>query len=146
MIRVLLLAAALSASAPAFAQTAPAPAPSASAPAPTEAEFETTAEAFGARIEAMQVEMSTAITNTEGDPTRRDAELDAIEAKYQPDVEAFVVAMQAFLDGQAAQVPEAQRAEMQAGIAAALPRIRGVTAEVRAGMERSVAAAPAAGS
>ena len=146
MIRAFALAAALMAFVPAAALAQETLAPSTAAPAPTEAEFEATAQAFGQRIEAMQAEMSTTITNTEGDPTRRDAELDAIEARYQPEAEAFAAALQAFLNGQAAQVPEAQRAEMQAGIAAALPRIRGITREVRATLEAAVAAAPAAGS
>lgn len=148
MIRVLALAAILATSAfPVLAQTAPAAPPTQPAPqAPGEAEFEATAQAFGARMETMQTEMGTAITNTAGDPARRDTELDAIEARYQPDVEAFATALQTFADSQAALLPEAQQAEMRAQITAALPRIRGVPNDVRTRMEQAVAQPPASGS
>lgn len=97
MIRALVLAAAL-ASAPALvlAQDAPAPAAEA-APAPGEAELEAAAAAFGARIQTMGEEMQAAVTAAGGDAAKQDADLDAIEARYQPDVDAFLAALETFL-------------------------------------------------
>lgn len=145
MIRALVLAAAL-ASAPALvlAQEAAAPAAEA-APAPGEAEFETAAAAFGARIQAMGEEMQAAVTAAAGDAAKQDADLDAIEARYQPDVDAFLAALETFVQQQAAAAPEGERAEMTAGLTAAGPQIRAVPAQVRAQIEAAAAApAPAA--
>ncbi|MFC5344741.1 translation initiation factor IF-2 [Brevundimonas staleyi] len=144
MIRALLVAAALAAAPAAFAQTASAPAAPAAPQTPGEAEFEALAQAFGAKMEAMQDEMSAVITNTAGDPARRDSELDAIEARYQPEADAFATAVQTFAHGQAAQLPEAQQAEMRAQIEAAMPQIRGVPNQVRTGIETAAAQAEAA--
>ena len=149
MIRVLVLACALTAFAPAaFAQTAPAPAPSAEASAadtaePGEAEFEAKAEAFGQRMQQMGEAMQAAVTAAAGDAAKQDADLDAIEAQYQPDVDGFVTALEAYVAQQTSIVPEAQRAEMSAGLAAALPQIRSYPQQIRAQVEQG-AAQPAA--
>lgn len=143
MIRALVLAAAL-ASAPSLvlAQASGAPAEAPAAPAPGEAEFEAAAAAFGARIQTMGEEMQAAVTAAAGDAARQDAELDAIEARYQPDVETFLAALETFVQRQSTAGPESERAQMMAGLAAAGPQIRAVPAQVRAQIE--AAAAPAA--
>ena len=145
MIRTLVIAAVLASSAPvSMAQVAYAPAEAPAAPAASsDAEFETVANAFGARMEAMQQEMATVINNTPGDPTRRDADLDAIEARYQPEVDAFAVAMEAFANSQVALLPEAQQEQMRAQIAVALPQIRALTLQIRTGLEQAAAQAAA---
>ena len=135
MIRLLVLAVALTAAPAAFAQTTSAPAAQAGPQAPGQGEFEVTAQAFGARMEAMQDEMAAVITNTAADPARRDSELDAIEARYQPEADAFAVVVQTFAMGQAALLPQDRQAEMQGQIEAALPQIRGVPNQVRTAIE-----------
>lgn len=141
MIRVLAFAAVLSASpAIVFAQTAQ-EAPAATAPATQgaqsadEAAFEARAEAFGQTMQAMAGEMSAAITAAGGDAAKQDADLDAIEARYQADVDAFAADLTAFVERQAALAPEEERAGMTAGVAAALPEIRGIPAMVRSQVE-----------
>ncbi len=147
MIRALILAAVLATSAfAAPAQAAQPPAAQDVPPSPAEAEFEALAQAFGARMEAMEADIGAAITNTAGDPARRDLELDAIEARYQPDAAAFAAALETFANGQADLLPEPQKSEMKAGIVEALPRIRGVPQAVRAAMEQAVALPAPAGS
>lgn len=146
MIRALVLAAAL-ASAPALvlAQEAAAPAAEApAAPAPGEAEFQAAAMAFGTRIQTMGEEMQAAVTAAAGDTARQDADLDAIEARYQPDIDAFVLALEAFVQQQAAAAPEGDRAEMLAELAEAGPQIRAVPGQVRTQIEAAATAAPAA--
>lgn len=147
MIRALVLAAAL-ASAPSFvlAQQAAAPAaeaPAASEDAPGEAEFEARAEAFGERMQTMAEEMRNAVSASGGDAVKQDADLDAIELSYQPDVEAFAAALEAFVNQQALAVPEDQRGAMTAGMAAALPQIRAYPQQVRAQVEAAAVAPPA---
>lgn len=146
MIRVLVLAAALATAPSAFAQTA-APAAPATQPAPdasAEAAFEAKAEAFGESMEAMQGEMAAVVSNAAGDTARRDRELDAIEARYQGEADAFATAVQTFAAGQAAMVPADQQAAMQTQIEAALVQIRGVPKQVRAGVVSASAATEAA--
>ena len=147
MIRALVLAVALSSvSSLPLAQEAPA-APPASAEVPQaqaagEAEFEARAEAFGERMQAMAEEMRNAVGAAGGDAAKQDADLDAIELRYQADAEAFAVALEAFVNQQAAGVPEDQRGAMTAGMTAALPQIRSYPQQVRAQVE-AAAAAPA---
>lgn len=142
MIRALIIAAALSTMAPAVsAQTASAT--PAEAPAPGEAAFEATAEAFGARMEAMQAEMQTAVADAGGDAARQAASLDAIEARYQPDADAFATAFETFMNQQMAAAPETERAGMLAGLTQALPQLRSVPRLVRTQIEQAAAAAAA---
>lgn len=156
MIRVLVLAAALTAVAPsALAQEVPyesvatpaaplaPPAPAAPALSPAEVEFEARAQAFGLRMQEMGVEMQNAITGAAGDAAKQDADLDGIEARYQPDVDVFVAALQAYVMSQQAVAPEAERAAMQTSLAAALPQIRAFTSSIRSQLEQAATAAPA---
>ncbi len=151
MSRVLLVASALAlvlgATAPAaLAQTADVPttAPSAGL---TEAEFEALAEAFGQRMESMAGEMQAEIAQAAGDAAKQDAGLDAIQARYQSDADGFALALEAFLNHQAASAgedAEMAQAQVATALAAALPQIRGIPQQVRAEAEQAAAAAPAA--
>lgn len=145
----------LAMAAPAFAQTAPAPAaapapqaapaPADEAESPDEAAFEAKADAFGERMKAMMEEMQAAVATAGADSAKKKTDLDAIQARYQPDADAFAADMQTFIQGQAAEVPEDQRAEMISGIQQALPRIQGLPAMLRARAEApQPAPAPAA--
>lgn len=137
---LILLVVALSTLAPAVAaQTAPAT--PAEAPAPGEAQFEATAGAFGEKMEAMQAEMQTAVADAAGDAARQAAALDAIEARYQPDAEAFATAFETFLNQQMAAAPETERAGMLAGLAQALPQLRSIPRLVRTQVEQAAQAA-----
>lgn len=137
---LILLVVALSTLAPAVdAQTAPTT--PAEAPAPDEAEFEAIAEAFGTKMEAMQAEMQTAVADAGGDAARQAAALDAIEARYQPDADAFATAFEAFLNQQMAAAPETERPGMLAGLAQALPQLRSIPRLVRTQVEQAAAQA-----
>lgn len=146
------IAAALTFAAPAFAQTAPAPAPQAAAPAddedatsPEEAAFEARADAFGEHMQAMMQEMQAAVAADSADAAKKKADLDAIQAKYQPEVDAFVTALQGFAGKEIAAAPEDKKAEMQAKLDQGLPQLRNLPAMMRAQLE-GAAAAPAAAS
>lgn len=150
MIRPLFLVASLLLATPALAQAPPdqtTPAPS-TPPAPpaedAEAAFEAKAEAFSARMEAMQGEMSAAVTAAGTDTAKRDADLDAIEARYKPDVDTFVADLQSFVATMAPTMPEAQATGMRAGIEMAIVQIRGATAQIRASVVEQSTASPAA--
>ena len=131
----------------ALAQTADTPATV--APAMTEAEFEAVAEAFGERMQAMASEMQAAIADAAGDVAMKDASLDAIEARYQPEADGFASALETFLNQQAAAAGaaeggEAAQAQIAAALSMALPQIRGIPQKVRSETEQAAAAAPAA--
>lgn len=137
---VLAAAATLTLASPVFAQDAN-PAPVAPAPAANaEAEFEAVAEAFEAKMEAMQAEMTAAVATAGADTAKRDADLDAIQAKYQPDADAFAAQLDAFLTSQMSAMPEEQRAQMTQMGPMIMVKVKGAPAEVRA----KVIAAPAA--
>lgn len=143
MIRAFLLTAAVLAAGPAFAQTAP-PSAEVAAPPPSAEQiaFQTRADAFGAMIQTMAQEMQDAVTVAGADTAKRDTDLDAIETRYQPQVDEFIAALQTFVDGQAAAMPADQAEGMRAGLTTAMPRIRSVISTVRAQIEQG-ADAPA---
>lgn len=148
MIRFLSVAAALMLATPGLAQTAPAPAPAQAAPAeappsPEEAAFEARSEAFSGRIQTMAQEMQDAVTAAGTDTAKRSSDLDAIEARYQPEVDAFITDLQAFIETQAGALSPDQAAQMRAGVAAALPQIQGITHQVRGQIEQGAATAAA---
>lgn len=146
MIRAFLLAAAVLAAGPALAQTAPAPVET-TAPPPSadQLAFQARADAFGGMIQTMAQEMQDAVTAAGADTARRDADLDAVEARYQPQVDEFIAALETFVAGQAAGMPADQAEGMRAGMTTALPRIRSVIPTVRAQIEQGAdAPAPAA--
>ena len=135
--------AALAIAAPAFAQdAAPAPqAPAAAAPeappTPEEAAFEAKGEAFGQRIEAMVTEMQTAAAQS--DKAKAKTDLDGIQARYQPEVDAFATEFETFVTAQTA--ASGQDASVQ--IAAVAQQIKTIPAQARAEAEAE-ANAPAA--
>ena len=93
-------------------------------------------------MEAMQAEMQTAVADAGGDAARQAASLDAIEARYQPDADAFATAFETFMNQQMAAAPETERAGMLAGLTQALPQLRSVPRLVRTQIEQAAAAAP----
>lgn len=143
------VAAVLTLSAPAFAQTAPTPAPAPqAAPAeptttPEEAAFEEKAEVFSSHIQTMAGEMQAVVTASGSDAAKKKADLDAIQAKYQPEVDAFATELEAFAGTEIAAAPEDKRAEMQAKLTAGMAQLRSLPAMMRAQMEQAAAAAPA---
>jgi hypothetical protein len=113
-------------------QAAPAPEPAEEADSPEEAAFEAKAEAFGQAMETMASEMQAAAA--QADKTKAKADLDAIEAKYQPQVDAFAEDVQTFA------VSSGQATTEQ--LAPAIQQIKGIPAEVRGKID-AAAAAPA---
>ena len=150
---VLAASAVLAFAAPAFAQDAPAPAapPAAAAEAPSAAELELEAkgEAFKARMALMQGEIEAAVTGAGSDQAKGLADVDAILARYQPDIEGFIVAFEAYIDTESAAAPdEATRAEMQGAKTTMRTALGGLPAQIREGAREALAAqataAPAA--
>jgi hypothetical protein len=140
---LLAAAASLAFAAPAFAQTAPAPAPQAApAPAAEEAEsperlaFKAKADAFGDRMKGMYGEMESAVTAAAGDAAKQKTALDAIQARYQPEADAFATDFQAFMGTEMATVPEAERASAAPQIEQAVTQFRGLPALLRAEAEK----------
>jgi hypothetical protein len=133
-----LAAALILAAAPGFvsAQTAPAaPAQApAQAPAADEAAFEARAEAFGKTIQTMMTEMQAAAAQT--DKAKAKTDLDALQARYQPEIDAFAAEVQTFASAQGATADQ---------LAAADAEIKAIPTMVRAQIEAAAAApAPAA--
>lgn len=128
---ILAASAALAFAAPVLAQDAPAAPPTAEAGADAEAAFQAKGEAFGARMDAMGAEMRTAVTEAAGDRAKAGAALDAIVAKYQPEADAFAVELQAFIASQMGNVPEEQRAQVEAMAPLISARVTGAPAQAR---------------
>ena len=129
-IRMILAASALLAfAAPAAAQDAPAAPPAAEAKSAAEIAFEARGEAFKARIEQMQTELEAAVTGAGADQAKGMADVDAILARYQPDIDSFITDFEAFIDAEvAAETDETKRAEMSGakmGVRAALGGLPG---------------------
>ena len=143
---VLAAAATLAFAAPAFAQEAAAPAPAAApAKSAAELEMEAKAQAFEARMGQLQPELEAAIMASGGDQTKGMADVDAVLARYQPDIEGFATQLEAFIDGEiATTTDEAKRQEMTAARAQVGPALRGIPAQIRAGAAQAIAAQAAA--
>ena len=144
-------AATLAFAAPAFAQDAAPAAPAeAAAPAkpksPAELEMEAKAEAFQARMESLQTELSAVVDGPDGgDEAKRMAAADAILASYQPDFDAFASAFETFLDGQlAASTDEAERQQLTDARGKVGPAIRGIAPQIRVAVQQAITAAAAA--
>lgn len=135
--RSILFAAALMAATPALAQEAAPTPPPASDTAAAEAAIEARAEAFEGRIRQMGEEMGTAIAAAGADRARRTADLDAIEGRYQPEVDAFASELEGFVLSQIAAMPADQQAGARAGIEAGVAQIRGMPAMIRAQAEQA---------
>lgn len=159
-LRILLAASAVlafAAPALALAQEAPAAAPAAPAaaeaetPSPAAIELEAKGEAFKVRMDEMKGEIEAAIAGAGTDQTKGLADVDAILARYQPDIDGFVAAFDTFIDAEAAAAPnETERAELlgaKAGVGAALSGLPGqvrAAAEAALAAQATAAAAPAA--
>lgn len=153
LVRSLVAAAALSLTVPALAQenrpqlALPASSPSSpSAPAPLEpAAFEARAERFEQQVDQMSRELEAAIQAAGDDPAAIMAAVDGILGQYRPEFDGFADEFDAFLAAQQAATddPEAQ-AELTAARGAAIPVIRAIPDQIRAGMEADVAARAAA--
>lgn len=148
-------AATLAFAAPAFAQDAAPAAPAeAAAPAPVpakpkspaELEMEAKAEAFQARMESLQTELSAVVDGPDGgDEAKRMAAADAILASYQPDFDAFASAFETFLDGQlAASTDEAERQQLTDARGKVGQAIRGIAPQIRVAVQQAITAAAAA--
>ncbi|OGN51648.1 MAG: hypothetical protein A2352_01655 [Caulobacterales bacterium RIFOXYB1_FULL_67_16] len=107
--------------------------PSAPTPrSPEEAALQARAEAFGKSMETMSTEMQAAAAQT--DKAKAKADLDALQARYQPEVDAFAAEIQTFAAAQGAPADE---------VAAGIEEIKSIPAMVRAEIE-AAATAPAA--
>jgi hypothetical protein len=148
-------AATLAFAAPAFAQDAAPAAPAeAAAPAPVpakpkspaELEMEAKAEAFQARMESLQTELSAVVDGPDGgDEAKRMAAADVILASYQPDFDAFASAFETFLDGQlAASTDEAERQQLTDARSKVGQAIRGIAPQIRVAVQQAITAAAAA--
>jgi hypothetical protein len=141
--RIVLAASALLAfAAPALAQEPQAPTPvAASAKSAAEIAFEAKGEAFKTRMEQMQTELEAAVTAAGADQVKGMADVDAILARYQPDIDSFITEFEAFIDAEAAsETDETKRAELSGakmGIRAALS---GLPAQIRAGAQAALTA------
>ncbi|MBX9617121.1 MAG: hypothetical protein K2X25_16130 [Caulobacteraceae bacterium] len=139
--RSILFAAALMAATPALAQetapTPPAASDAASDTADAEAAFEARAEAFQGRIRQMGEEMGAAIAAAGTDRARRDADLDAVQSRYQPEMDAFAADLEAFVLPQIAAMPADQQSGARAGVEAGMTQLRGLPATVRAQAEQA---------
>lgn len=141
--RSILFAAALMASTPALAQETAPPPPPASDTSAAEAAIEARAEAFEGRMRQMGEEMGAAITAAGPDRAKRSADLDAIQARYQPEADAFVSELETFVGPQFDALPADQQAGARAGFEAGMAQIRGLPAMVRAQAEQSADVPPA---
>lgn len=145
---ILAASAVLAFAAPAVAQEAPAAPPAAEAKSAAEIAFEAKGEAFQARMEQMQAELETAITGAGPDQAKGMADVDAILARYQPEIDTFITDFEAFIDAEAGAEPdETKRAQMTGAKAGVRAALSGLPAQIRAGAQAALtaqAAAPAA--
>jgi len=141
-LRIILAASAVLAfAAPALAQDAPAAPPAAEAPSAAEIAMEAKGEAFKARMEQMQGEIEAAISGAGTDQTRGLADVDAILARYEPDIEGFIVDFEAFIDAEAAAEPdETKRAEMSGAKMGVRMALSGLPAQIRAAAQSALTA------
>ncbi len=125
----------------ALAQEAP-PAVPAPALAPEVVAFDARVAAYEERIAAMETEMQAAVAAAAGDTARRDAALDAILARYQPEADAFAEEVSAFINGRAALAPEPRRPAMLEAARVMSQQARLAPRMIRDGLARPSAAAP----
>ncbi|HEY1071800.1 hypothetical protein [Brevundimonas sp.] len=145
-------AATLAFAAPAFAQEAAPAAPAEAAPAPAkpkspaEIEMEAKAEAFQARMESLQTELTAVVDGPDGgDEAKRMADADVILGRYQSDFDAFATAFETFLDSQlAAAAEDSERQELTEARAKVGPAIRGIAPQIRLAVQQAIAAKAAA--
>lgn len=143
MIRTALFAAVLATAAPVSAQDG---APPASAPSPSaaaEAAFQARGQAFEGRVRQMGEEMGAAVVSAGPDRARRATDLDAIQTRYQPEMDAFASDLEAFVLPQINALPADQQPEARAAMASAIAQLRDLPATLRAQVEQSADTPPA---
>jgi len=148
-LRTVLAASALLAfGAPVLAQEAPAAPPAAEAPSAAEVAFEARGEAFEATMERMQGELQAAVAAAGTDQAAGMTAVDGIIARYQPEIDSFIVDFEAFIDAEAAaETDETRRAQMTGAKAGVRAALSGLPAQIRASAQSALTAqatAPAA--
>lgn len=131
------LAGAVQAQDAAAPQAAPQAAPEAAAPM-DEAAFEARAARFEAQVDQMSHELDAAVQAGGGDRAATLASVDEILARYRPEIDGFADDFDVFITAQAAQAaddPEAL-ARLNAAREAAIPVLRSIPDQIRAGLEQ----------
>jgi hypothetical protein len=141
--RSILFAAALMAFTPVLAQQAAPPPPPPNDTAAAEAAIRARAQAFEGRMGQMVEEMGAAIIAAGPDRAKRTADLDTIQARFQPEADAFASELEAFVGAQLAAVPTDQQAAARTALEAAVTQLRSLPATARAEAEQSADAPPA---
>ncbi|MBW8303777.1 MAG: hypothetical protein K0M78_07515, partial [Brevundimonas sp.] len=127
------------------APAAPAAPPAAEPKAAADRAFEAKGEAFQARMAQMQTELEAAITAAGSDEARGLADVDAILARYQPEIEGFIVDFETFIDAEAAaETDEAKRAQMTGAKAGVRAALSGLPARIRTSAQTALTAQAAA--
>lgn len=144
MIKALSLAAALALITPALAVAAPQAAPAAAAEAeaksPAEIAFEARADAFKARMTQMQSEFRAAIGDAHGDEARGMAAVDAVLARYHPEIVSFLNDFDRFIDSQAATAPDdTTRQALTAAKSAVRQSLENMPDQMRTGARTAIA-------
>ena len=123
---------------------APVPAPEAQAqpaPSPEEAAIEAAAEQFQSRLEAMSVEINTAVQAAGDDPVQAQTNADAVVDRYAPEMNAFADQLDAFFDAQiASSTDENEKAGYAGAKARAGTEIRGLPTAIKAQVAQGIAA------
>lgn len=129
----LIAAAVFTLAAPAFAQEGTAPAAAVQgAPSAEVRAFEIKAEAFTARLAQLQSELETAIAAAGGDQSRGMAAVEAIIARYEPEIDAFVPELESFFDAQIAiATSDEQKVSLAESKADNSLRLRGMVQHIR---------------
>lgn len=145
-IRALLAAAALTLATPAgvLAQAPTAPAVPQAAPTEAEAAFEARGARFSEQMEQMGREIDAAV-RAGGEPEAVLAAVDEILARHRPETDGFADALDAFLASQAEQAADPEtKAQLTAARDTAVPVIRAIPDQLRAGVEQALSQADAA--
>ncbi|MNS85879.1 hypothetical protein D3C72_1197560 [compost metagenome] len=137
---------------PVFAQDTPSASPQAPAPqdakSPEVIAFDAKSKAFGVRLAQLQSEFNVAIAAANGDQAKGMADIETLLARYEPEIDAFALDLEAFFDGQIAAADDDTRREaLIATKAAKIASLHGMADQVRtiaAQFITAAAAAPAA--
>lgn len=137
-------AAALILAGPALAQDA-APAPAAPPASVEQQAMEARGAEFEARMDAMGKDLEAAVEAGGGDEAKTMSDVDVVLARYQPDIDGFAVALEAFLHAESEKTADPEQKAGYAGAAAqAKAAISSIPDQVRAGVRQGLSNAPAA--
>lgn len=92
----------------------------------------------------MRGEMQAAFTAAAGDQAKASADMDVIAARYQPQVDAFALELDAFITSQLPVMPPEAQAQMTQMGPMIRAQIVGAPATIKAGVIQEAAAAVAA--